>query len=348
MASYDPDISFKEPSLVINEEQDNNENIKFNSEDELILNKITEKLNMFKHDFYIKLNNEITELHKMINKTLNAGNSSNTNSSSNLSLSDNDNISNSAIDQNENYHHTQIHSRRKRVTIKPQQYNGEEDFDEYITQFNIIADLNNWINNEKALYLASSLSGNARIILMEMSQTDRQNFENLVKTLNFRFGSIERSEMFRAKLQNTGASVSIISMPLFKTLQQDNKFQMEPTDNLHLVTATGEKRPFVGSCTVKITFGSFNFKHQFLIAEITQRVILGMDFLSKNSINLLLENKCMSIKGGKLPIYSFQEGQNKECSRVSIAEDTIIPALSETIILGNVIDPIPNTNTVYV
>ncbi|ESP02043.1 hypothetical protein LOTGIDRAFT_157184 [Lottia gigantea] len=123
---------------------------------------------------------------------------------------------------------------------------------------------------------------------------------------------------------------------------------MEPNDNLHLVTATGEKRPFVGSCTVNITVGSFNFKHQFLIAEITQRVILGMDFLSKNSINFLLENKCMSIKGEKVPIYSFQEGQNKECSRVSIAEDTIIPALSETIILGNVIDPIPNTNTVYV
>jgi hypothetical protein len=43
--------------------------------------------------------------------------------------------------------------------IKPQLYDGSDDLDEYLTQFNILAELRGWISKTKALFLASSLSG---------------------------------------------------------------------------------------------------------------------------------------------------------------------------------------------
>jgi hypothetical protein len=43
--------------------------------------------------------------------------------------------------------------------IKPQIYDGKDDFDEYLAQFQIMAELNGWNYNTKSLALASSLSG---------------------------------------------------------------------------------------------------------------------------------------------------------------------------------------------
>ena len=52
-----------------------------------------------------------------------------------------------------------------------------------------------------SLYLASSLAGNVRGVLGELT-TQMRDFDSLVKVLNTRFGSVERSEMFPARLKN--------------------------------------------------------------------------------------------------------------------------------------------------
>lgn len=85
--------------------------------------------------------------------------------------------------------------------IKPQLYDGSDDLDEYLTQFNLLAELNNWKDKTKALFLASSLKGGARALLNEMSDGERHSFDDLVDALKNRFGSINRSEVFRAELQ---------------------------------------------------------------------------------------------------------------------------------------------------
>jgi len=85
--------------------------------------------------------------------------------------------------------------------IKPQLYDGSDDLDEYLTQFNILAELHGWNSKTKALFLASSLSGGARALLNEMSDYDCHNYDSLVEALKSRFGSTHRSEVFRAELQ---------------------------------------------------------------------------------------------------------------------------------------------------
>lgn len=88
------------------------------------------------------------------------------------------------------------------VNIRPPTFDGSEDFGEYLVQFEILVDLHQWDYRTKSLYLASSLIGNARALLSELSDIQRRDFDSLVAILNRRFGSVERSEMFRAKLKN--------------------------------------------------------------------------------------------------------------------------------------------------
>lgn len=85
--------------------------------------------------------------------------------------------------------------------IKPQLYDGSDDLEEYLTQFYLLAELNDWDLRSKALLLASSLTGSARALLNEMTEGERHDFECLVTMLKSRFGSINRSEVFRAELQ---------------------------------------------------------------------------------------------------------------------------------------------------
>ncbi|CAC5407089.1 unnamed protein product [Mytilus coruscus] len=85
--------------------------------------------------------------------------------------------------------------------IKPQLYDGLDDLEEYLTQFYLLAELNDWDLRSKALLLASSLTGSARALLNEMTEGERHDFECLVTMLKSRFGSINRSEVFRAELQ---------------------------------------------------------------------------------------------------------------------------------------------------
>ncbi|CAC5389839.1 unnamed protein product [Mytilus coruscus] len=88
--------------------------------------------------------------------------------------------------------------------IKPQIYDGSDNLEEYLTQFNLLAELNDWDLKTKALLLASSLSGSARAILHEMTDGELHDFECLVNAMKSRFGSINRSEVFRAELQTRG------------------------------------------------------------------------------------------------------------------------------------------------
>lgn len=90
---------------------------------------------------------------------------------------------------------------KSHTKLKPQNYDGNEDFEEYLSQFEIIAQINNWDHVEKALYLAGCLGGGARSVLVELSPLERRDFDTLVNMLNVRDGSIQRSEMFRARLQ---------------------------------------------------------------------------------------------------------------------------------------------------
>ena len=116
------------------------------------------------------------------------------------------------------------YQQKSAVNVRPPTFDGTEDFGEYLVQFEILVDLHQWDYRMKSLYLASSLIGNARALLSELSDTQRRDFDSLVSILNRRFGSVERSEIFRAKLKNRtkmeNESLSALAQSIKKLTRQ--------------------------------------------------------------------------------------------------------------------------------
>ena len=99
------------------------------------------------------------------------------------------------VDRNENHsrpspvnegsirgHNSSLNTRQN-LKLKPEKFDGTEDFEEYISQFEIIAEINNWDSEAKALYLAGSLRSCARSILSELTTSDRKDYDKLVRLL---------------------------------------------------------------------------------------------------------------------------------------------------------------------
>ena len=107
---------------------------------------------------------------------------------------------NSTPDHNENRNRF-TPTREIRERAKPRIFDGNEDFDDYLSQFEIVAELNNWDYRTKSLQLAGHLAKDACGMLGELSSGQRRDYSTLVAALRRRFGAVERSEMFRAKLK---------------------------------------------------------------------------------------------------------------------------------------------------
>ena len=92
----------------------------------------------------------------------------------------------------------------KGVKMKLHHYDGTDDWEEYLKQFEILAEINKWNNLTKSFYLAGSLKGPARTVLVlnELKASERKSFDSLMKALENRFGSVNRAEMYKAKLQS--------------------------------------------------------------------------------------------------------------------------------------------------
>ena len=61
-----------------------------------------------------------------------------------------------------------------------------------------MAELNGWNYNTTSLALASSLTERVRTILAELDDNKCRDFNKLVKALRNRYGSVNRSELFKA------------------------------------------------------------------------------------------------------------------------------------------------------
>jgi hypothetical protein len=85
---------------------------------------------------------------------------------------------------------------------KPATFDGRIPWDSYHTQFEIVADINQWTEGEKAAFLASSLKGHALTVLSNLSSEHRSHYPSLVAALESRYGSQRQAELNRMKLRS--------------------------------------------------------------------------------------------------------------------------------------------------
>ena len=108
--------------------------------------------------------------------------------------------------------------------MKPQNFDGGSDFDEFLCQFEITCEINAWKYNEKSLYLANCLTGEARSLLNELDHDGRRDYDTLIEKLKNRFGSVNRSEIYRTQLKSRtrskGETIQELAQAIKKLVRQ--------------------------------------------------------------------------------------------------------------------------------
>ena len=90
---------------------------------------------------------------------------------------------------------------RVKNIIIPATYDGKGPWIDYKSHFDACAKLNRWTKEEKGLYLAVSLRGQAQGVLGNLPHAKRQDFDELVKSLEERFSPSNQTELYRTQLR---------------------------------------------------------------------------------------------------------------------------------------------------
>ena len=96
----------------------------------------------------------------------------------------------------------QLPQQKEKPRVRPSLYNGSTLWEDYHAQFELVAEINGWDRRTKAAYLAVSLSGPAQAVLGDLDKTQRTSYTDLVAALDSRFGTSNRTEMFRVSLRS--------------------------------------------------------------------------------------------------------------------------------------------------
>ena len=84
--------------------------------------------------------------------------------------------------------------------MKAVTYDGSSSWLDYKAHFETCAEINNWTNTEKGIYLAVALSGQARDVMDNLSEKSKD-YDALVKALKDRFAPPYQTELNRAQLR---------------------------------------------------------------------------------------------------------------------------------------------------
>jgi hypothetical protein len=84
--------------------------------------------------------------------------------------------------------------------VKAATYDGTSSWLDYKSHFDACSRINQWSENEKALYLAVSLRAQAQSILGDLSIDKQQDYKSLVKALEERFAPPNQTELYRVQL----------------------------------------------------------------------------------------------------------------------------------------------------
>lgn len=90
----------------------------------------------------------------------------------------------------------------RKPVVMPDKYDGTGVWQDYITQFEMCAEINTWNDRQKATFLAVSLRGAAQQVLGDMTAGGRQSYEAITEALSARFGYEGQTELFRVQLKS--------------------------------------------------------------------------------------------------------------------------------------------------
>ncbi|MGC8821243.1 MAG: reverse transcriptase domain-containing protein, partial [Fervidobacterium sp.] len=126
---------------------------------------------------------------------------------------------------------------------------------------------------------------------------------------------------------DTGASHSIIRSDMVS----DN---VVPLSGVRLRTATGENAAVVGTVNLRVCIGNSVFDHEFIVANIIDEIIIGMDFMASHGIVLDMKEMMMKLGNVDIPLNSGYSPET-EIKQILVSNDEVLPPNAESIVWIN-------------
>ena len=92
-----------------------------------------------------------------------------------------------------------VRSGPRKPCVQPDRYDGSTAWSDYLSHFEFCAEINGWTDEERVLFLAACLKGDAQKVLGD--KRCHGSYTNLVKLLKQQFGPGQHAEMFLAELR---------------------------------------------------------------------------------------------------------------------------------------------------
>lgn len=144
-------------------------------------------------------------------------------------------------------------------------------------------------------------------------------------------------------LVDSGCSITVLSKKVFDTLPKTLKATLEEKRGLATV-ADGSSTSTYGRVTLKGKLRHFSYQHQFLVADVQEDVLIGLDFLQHYQASLCFKNAELSIGGSRLSC--VDEKNLPLSSKVYAVRRMSIPAGSEAIIEGRLSQNLPGEHAI--
>ncbi|KAJ8041081.1 Retroviral-like aspartic protease 1 [Holothuria leucospilota] len=88
----------------------------------------------------------------------------------------------------------------RRPLMLPESFDGSQPWEDYLTHFESVAEINGWNRKQMARFLGANLKGEALEVFTELSCATRTSFPALVEALERRFGHAHQTPLFRTQL----------------------------------------------------------------------------------------------------------------------------------------------------
>ena len=100
-----------------------------------------------------------------------------------------------------------------------------------------------------------------------------------------------------------------------------------------------------GKTTVSLQIGEESYDADVIVADVENDLLIGLDFMRRHGCTVDVDNNVLIIQGKKCDLNCRG---SIGCHRVVAKEDEIIPARSERIITGRVVNMTKATNDLYI
>jgi hypothetical protein len=125
-------------------------------------------------------------------------------------------------------------------------------------------------------------------------------------------------------LVDTGASLSVVSTQLWTEIHRTHPgWTLLPT-RCRVRTVSGELAKVRGSLVVELELNSKYYVHQFIVMDVQEDLILGLDFIQKYKLNWDSERSVLVLRGEEIPAVRRCVMGDKRVRRLYLTEAAVI------------------------